>query len=507
MSNTTLAVRRRRTGTISRRTLPLLAALSLALVGTCQAAAQAPASSPTPLQGWAAMADRDVNFALQWFKDTSILAVYPDPAAFAAVMAKARAQADRDLAQVSSFEGYRQTMLHFFSTFNDAHAYVSIKLAATGYQWPGFQAVYRGGRFVVAGSDGSVADGAQITACDGSPMTAWSARLAPYENVIPGVQSTYARIAPLLFRDGASPFLQRPKQCTIDGRSVDLQWKPIPYTDWMRIRTAVKPPLGKDVTIAPFGADGAWVRLGNFSPDNRRQSDQFYALYAAAPSLRDKAVIVFDVRGNGGGPYEWFMGVLRSLYGNDYANYYARERLKIFEAYRILDDQASTPSHEPDDADAPAEPPIDGIAFDADDRLFNAAKARGEQVLHAPVNHQRVPKPKRPPANPVRARVIVLTDYDCASACVAFVDELKQFPGVQQVGTETFVDSRTGSPISAPLPSGNGVIGVPYMTRDGRPRGDNQPQIPSLVFDGDIADTAAVQAWLRSHVLAPAATR
>lgn len=494
------------------RTIRTLAALSLAVAVSCQAAEAPPspkaATPATPYQGWAALADEDVDFSLQWFKDKSILAVYPDPDAFAAVMAKARAQADRDLAQVTSFEGYRQTMLHFFSTFNDAHAYLSVKLAATGYQWPGFLAMYRGGRFVVAGSDGRVADGAQITACDGAPLTEWSARIAPYENIIPGLQSTYAKAALLLFRDGASPFLKRPQQCVIDGRTVDLDWKPIRQTEWTRIRTTVKPDLGKDVAITPFGAQGAWVRLGNFSPDTKRQSDQFQALYDASPSLRDKSVIVFDVRGNGGGPYEWFMGVIRALYGKDYANYYARERLKIAGVYRTIDYQATSgaSSNKPADPDAPGDAPADGIPYDAEDRLFKQAMARGDKVLHAPVNSQRVPKPKRLPPNPVHARVIVLTDYDCGSACIAFVDELKQFPGVLQVGTETFVDSRTGSPVSTPLPSGNGVIGVPYMTRDGRPRNDNEPQVPSILFDGDIGDTAAVQDWLTKRVLASGAT-
>jgi hypothetical protein len=73
---------------------------------------------------------------------------------------------------------------------------------------------------------------------------------------------------------------------------------------------------------------------------------------------------------------------------------------------------------------------------------------------------------------------------------------LKKIPGVVQVGTETGVDSRPGTPFSATLPSGNGSVRVPVMTRDGRPRGDNAPQKPAIVFDGDIQDTQAVKAWV-----------
>ncbi|WP_372380907.1 S41 family peptidase [Xanthomonas sp. NCPPB 1754] len=477
-----------------------LLALALIAASSCLAAEEAPAA---PLHGWAAMANNDIEFSLRWFREQSILAAYPNPAAFEVTLQKARRQADTDIKQVDSFDSYRQTLAHFFSTFNDAHAYVWMQLQPKHYQWPGFLTVYQGGRFVVAGSDGSVANGAEITACDGLPISAWSERNALYENmipvqVIPGLESTRARMAPIIFRYRRSPFLKRPEQCTINGRSISLDWKGLSQEELTKVMSVIKPDLGRDVGISPFGKTGAWVRLGNFSPETKQESDQFEAFYKAAPSLRDKSVIVLDVRGNEGGPYEWFMAALRSLYGADYTNYYARERLKISAVYRITKESvdASTPSHASPGEDAPADAPPDGIPYDEDGKLSLAAMARGDKVMRAPANVGKIPKPKRPPVNPVHARVLVLTDYDCESACIGFVDELKKFPGVMQVGTETFVDSYTGSPISARLPSGNGGIAVPYMTRDGRPRGDNVPQKPDIRFYGDINDTAAVKEWL-----------
>ncbi|WP_161556457.1 MULTISPECIES: S41 family peptidase [Xanthomonas] len=495
---------------VQRAVLASLLSTALLAAASCLAADQASLTPQKPLQGWAAMADKDVDFSLQWFKNQSILAVYPDPAAFEATMAKARQQADADIQHVTNFEGYRQTLAHFFSTFNDAHAYVWMQLQAKTYQWPGFLARYQGGRFLVAGSDGSVANGSEITACDGQPMRQWSERIALYEhmipeNIIPGLESTHARTAPIMFRYRKSPFLKRPEHCTIDGRSVVLDWKSLPQSDLTKLMSAIKPDLGTDVAVTPFGANGAWVRLGNFSPANRQQSDQFQALYRTAPSLRDKSVIVLDVRGNEGGPYEWFMGVLRALYGNDYTNYYARERLKISAVYRLTKQSVDTSTFSPASPgpDAPAAAPPDGITYDEDNKLSLAAMARGDQLLHAPANAERIAKPKRRPINPVHARVLVLTDYDCGSACIGFVDELKQFPGVLQVGTETFVDARTGSPMTAMLPSGNGGIAMPYMTRDGRPRNDNVPQKPDIAFTGNIDDTAAVQAWLEQILSTP----
>jgi hypothetical protein len=105
---------------------------------------------------------------------------------------------------------------------------------------------------------------------------------------------------------------------------------------------------------------------------------------------------------------------------------------------------------------------------------------------------------KPAPASPVKAQVFVLTDYGCASACISFVDELRRIPGVTQVGRETAVDSRSGTPLNYRLPSGNGELTVPSLVREGRERGDNIPWRPDVRFDGDIADTQAVLAWIET---------
>ncbi len=103
-----------------------------------------------------------------------------------------------------------------------------------------------------------------------------------------------------------------------------------------------------------------------------------------------------------------------------------------------------------------------------------------------------------PPSNLVRGRVFVLTDYGCGSACVSFVDEMMLFPEVTQVGRETYVDSRSGTPINYPLPSGNGAISIPNMVREGRERGDNVPWRPTYKYEGDIADTEALKKWIET---------
>jgi hypothetical protein len=46
------------------------------------------------------------------------------------------------------------------------------------------------------------------------------------------------------------------------------------------------------------------------------------------------------------------------------------------------------------------------------------------------------------------------------------------------------------------LPSGNGAVLLPYMTRDYRTRDDNREHVPAFHYDGDMRDTAALQNWI-----------
>jgi hypothetical protein len=96
----------------------------------------------------------------------------------------------------------------------------------------------------------------------------------------------------------------------------------------------------------------------------------------------------------------------------------------------------------------------------------------------------------------------VLADYGCASACLSFLDEMRRFPGVLQVGTQTYIDRRSGGwPEDYFLPSGLGFVRMGRMVRDGRARPGNVPWTPQLRFGGNIEDTKAVKAWVLDAVV------
>jgi len=450
---------------------------------------------------WKSMAQADADFVSEWMTQESIMAVYPSREVFSARLTGARRDFDAESAGINTYEGYRQALNHFVGSFQDQHLWLSFSLSEKTYQWPGFFAVYQGHRYLTSSSKAGILDGIEITECDGKPMADWVRMIATYEQMSFNLESTNAEAAALIFRDTGSTFIQRPKQCKIGGKDVELDWSPIPSSKFTSNVSNTTTIHDRTTATTPFGSDGSWVRMGIFQPVTQEEGRAFKKLFDNAESLRNKSVIILDVRGNGGGPYNWFMGFLKALYGTEYVNYYARARLEISNVIRttpeILDFFNSNVASEVDSL----LPPPDGAPYDNDNLKYHKALESGNSVFVIPKNYQQIAMPKNAPTSPVKAKVYVLTDYGCASACIGFVDEMKRFPGVKQIGVETFIDSRTGTPFGAPLPSGNGSVSVPVMTRDGRERGDNVPQRPDYVFSGNIADTQAVKAWIQSDIL------
>lgn len=474
--------------------LSALAASAVLPLATSQAA--------QPGQAWKQMAQGDLDFIKQELNTLYISAVFPDAPAFQQRITASYDIARQEAAQVKDFGGYRAMLNRFVHSMHDAHVGLSFHLSQTSHAWPGFMTVYQGRRFLTAASDGAaIANGLEITACDGMPMEEWSRRTSAYEGGFPGLGRTNSAMARAIFVDRGNPFLKRPSQCTIGGRPVALAWRPIAAADYTGKIMAQPTTRNREASITPFGDDGAWVRMGYFYPENKQEADAFHRLIADAAGLRQKRVVVLDVRGNGGGSYQWFMGLLRGMYGQSYADHYARARLAIvpvtrahervvalYEQYRSSDDVFQSP--------------VDTTAnWDPENAGLKRAAAAGSAYFR-PAGAPPAAPTGPAPDNPVKAQVYVLTDYLCGSACIAFVDELKRIPGVTQIGVDTSADSRTGTPLDIDLPSGNGQLMLAVMTRLGRERDDNVPQRPMHEFSGDIRDTAAVQQWIRTEVRA-----
>ncbi len=493
---------------------PLAALAFGVLLGIAFQPPAARAAEPSPSL-WRQMLHQDLAFARETIRTRYIYARTPGGPDWDRLLGAADRQAEADAEKVTDFPGYQAALRRYAQAFADAHLSVRLDIQPSRVAWPKFLVRYQSGRYVVVESSAAqVATGSAVTACDGRPIEAYVGDLAPPLGKAAGgedgslyLEATRDSVAGQLFVDNRNPFYHRPQRCRIGEADVDLSWAPISSDQLARLNAPHDLLRDPATAISSFGKNSVRVRMATFAPSNPDEARQFHAIIDAAAGLRDKDFVVFDVRGNGGGNYNWFTAFLEAFYGTDYADHYATARLKIRPVF--IDPpggnhQAATAKSEParrvDPLNTPPDRPMDALLSAG----YAPRAAAGGTTVYAATLGSLPPVALKPaPPSPVHARVFVLTDYGCASACISFVDELKRIPGVQQVGRETGVDSRSGTPLAYPLPSGNGQLTVPSLVREDRERGDNVPWRPDVRYDGDIADTAAVLAWIQTLPLRP----
>ena len=101
-------------------------------------------------------------------------------------------------------------------------------------------------------------------------------------------------------------------------------------------------------------------------------------------------------------------------------------------------------------------------------------------------------------ANPVQGPVIVLVDAGCSGGCLDTLDLVSKLPNVRIAGTTTATDTIFIEPTTRRLPSNYSELSYGHKAWTARPRPNNTPYAPAagLVYTGDPADQAAVQAWV-----------
>ena len=486
------------------------ARLSIILAALLLASSVASAKGLSGANLWPQLAQRDVDAVAEVLGQESIQA-YTD-STFQARLKRAILQARQDAARVKGLPDHLVMLDRLAARFNDAHLFAARHAETASVLWPGITVRWTGDRMKVAHSTlAAVPVGAVIDQCNDLPVARWSAQRALEMGLSPRAEApdqilefTFELLAERAFVDSDQSLYKPWSHCTFDGVARRLAWRSIDRQDWLKLRPSPSRPAEAHARPLANG-EGLWVVLPGFAPDTPQAKAAFLALIEQAPAWRNQRKIVLDVRGNPGGSYQWFVGLLNALYGPEYAGYYARARLQIDPL--ILLPKPTRPTAVAKTAPALAEAsvvPEEPMAEPKDealDRSLREAKPqpiRGRVLLQVKSLDKAAPGPV--PMSLVKAQVLVLTDAGCQSSCIAFIDELKRFPDVRQVGRETGVDSRTGTPSWRTLPSGLATWAWPTMTRPGRARDDNQPHRPAAAyrFDGDMQDEVALERWLVS---------
>ena len=414
----------------------------------------------------------------------------------------------RRAAQVRDYGGYLWAMRGYVATFDDGHVALDITSPEElAINWPGFLTGFDGaGRQVVRtrSSDVDLPIGSQLSSCDGVQADKLAKRNVGAFRGRWSLASQRAIHGGRLFLDAGNPFIARPARChfIVDGRSreVTLKWRPLPDEDFNERFTATAPRAHPDFGSRTLADGTRWYSMPGFDGDPEGAAAKALVLIISEMK-RDRAAIiaapriVLDLRGNGGGSSDWSRQIAVILWGQAAVNgadldsdgvdwRASTANLATLEEYRAKWRNAPEISSE---AKAWADRIAAGMA---------SARAKGEPLWR----ETDVPKPPVSAVEAVAkptARVFVLTDWGCGSACLDAVDLWKAL-GATQVGQETSADSLYMDVRQVPLPSGFARAVIPMKVYRGRPRGSNEPAKPTHPYSGNMQDTESIERWIGS---------
>lgn len=503
---------------MSLRTL-VAAAFAFAFVCTPLAArAQEGPQLPQTPEAWRAAAETDLEALHTLIREDTPAALDAENPAMQRWYARGYREAHNRLRRVNDQASYYYLLLGYSTGFRDPHLSLGAQMRLAPASWPGFVTTADGEDVVVFSRDETDANtpavGARLISCDGRNPAAFRARNIYPFSLNPGLAGDRRRSATRIFMDRHNPFGPAPRRCVFDEdgmrRTIALSWRDVPEDNsyWDQYNLAsLGPGASFDITTPAEGV--TWIGVPTL--DNGA-GEQLQALIdriaAGAPAMRAGRAIVIDVRGNGGGNSEWGVRIARALWGDDIIN-----AVQGDDRPGAVDWRAS-----PGNRDYIAEfTPELARQFGAGSEIvqwahrahdgIDGAISRGEAFWRdrepgetgeiAVSGGYTQQRPNGP--SPIPARVYVLSNGVCASACLDFADIILHIPGVQLVGGDTSGDGLMMEIRTTNLPSGLVQVGLPMKVYRGRGRGPLESYRADIGYDGVWSDEA-VRAWVMELV-------
>ncbi|HEY4293702.1 hypothetical protein [Luteibacter sp.] len=406
------------------------------------------------------------------------------------------------------FAGYFYAMRAYAGSFDDGHLsfYVPAEdQPALPWRWPGFLTAFdRKGaqRVVTRAGDAPVPLGATLISCEGKPADRVAA------DNIGGLfgrwQLRAQRVSHggTLFLDHANPWISRPSRCDFDvnGRSITitLAWQPIDtHSVEQRLKSTYQrahEPIG--IRTWPDGT--VWITLSDFDGEPGGPAAKALGpLIARLRKERDTFVsaprIVLDLRGNNGGSSDWSRQIAEAIWGE--AAVAATDKESIVDWRASVVNIASIREFGDELRKTPGS--SKRMLQWADEIVAGMSKAvtdgkpywRAPPDVEAKTAHPSLPAP--------RARIFMVTDSGCGSACLDAADLWLEL-GATHVGAETSADTLYMDIRRTTLPSGVGHLNAAMKVYRGRTRGNNVPLLPKYPYDGNLVDTAVLEHWIVS---------
>jgi len=495
--------------TILTRACAALITLTAAACATREAEI-APGAEPAALSEWGAHLAADARAMHQQISDNHPGAADPFNPGFAAINDAALARALTHAPQAETMAGWWWGLREYAAAFDDAHLEIFLKDQSFSFpqEWAGFLTTWRAGEFVVGVRDESAVDappvGARLVSCDGVEAQAFAADRVGRFRGRWEMDAQKLTQAPWLFRDTGNPWAAKPQECVFESggeaQAYRINWYPLTISELGEKLDAIRPPVRIDVYLKAQSDGGYWIALPDFTgnPDATlypKLSALMDEIAAKQADLRAAPYVVLDLRDNGGGSSRWSQIVAEALWGEAWIAAHP------VPASTSVDWRASPANLEA------LEPYVEQFREAGDPVMIEwieqvVGGIRGAIEAGEPywvdVNDEAQEAKSEagaPPQSLMSGKVFVLTDAACFSACLDAVDLWKSAGGIQ-IGQVTGADTVYIENREAELASGFAGLALSMKVYRGRSRGNNEPQVPAIVYPDNIGDDTAVEAWV-----------
>ena len=416
----------------------------------------------------------------------------------------------------SSFFGYQAILKELVGRFDDPHVALLPELAPTQLSWPGFVISYENDAFVVSYVDKSFSKGSSklpsvgdlVLEIDGLPVKeVLDARTLKYLPIDPDLESSITRSAPDLLLHETNPFEKRPASCLIDSSSrlkeLSLQWEPLAFCRKGPLKAAAIGKVQQEYGMRDFlGKKGAWINIPSFQPELQKSISALQNIVSSAKNLRDKEVLVIDLRGNSGGNSGWGSEFLEGLFGKAFFEARVKQaEAKNYEEFRVSKDNLQFIEKEmiPMVQEHLGETSILQSLRNLATAMKNNLDAGKNGLIRStpiyPLSELSTPLPL------FNGTLILITDNLCSSSALTFISQALAMPNTLHFGRETGYTTAYTEVRSASLPSKLFKLVLPMKVLRGRGKDFNGVFVPKYIFMGSITDTVALEAWIKQTYL------
>lgn len=466
-------------------------------------ASSQPAAAQNDAERWHALTRGDVEAAYQQLiEDHPALSTAINDAELRARLEAGRVLALERAARVSGIEGYAATMAGFANVVGDKHVWSRLAEPARSVRWTGIITARRAGRFVVLEHDnageGASLVGAELVSCDGVTADEFAAAKLGGFRAVWSIEAQRVQSAPFLLVDDGNPFVLRPQTCIFErnGQRTEhaLLWREIARADLApHIRRAQNRGAPGHGMRAFEG--GMWISLQTLN-------DDAVAVVAAAREsqsrLRAAPIVVVDMRGNGGGSSSHGDQIARVLFGDARFNHVIRSGASCNVVWRVSPrNLAQMRSYE--ERFRTSNPSFAREMRRAVQRA-ERARAAGREFTgptECPIGRAASGSP---PTQAAAGRIVLVTDNACFSSCLLVADNLRRL-GALHVGQATDAATHYFEVREDLLPSGLSLFSTLQAFSPGS-QAQLGPFAPDATYDGDMADTAVLEAWIQQIVAA-----